>query len=237
MKQRSLNRGLATVAVVLSIAGLIAINVIWLDGPAARHFQPRFGDPLHVIAARWTDLGKAEPYFLVAAIAAFGAWLLGRFWKTQERVLLKVRNLGVQALAMFLFSGILVQLFKHIIGRKRPYAVADLSPHEFHPLTTNYEFHSMPSGHSQVVFSAATFLTILWPKGLVLWYALAALIAASRVITLNHWISDTIAGAFFGTAGALLAWRYLQRTRFRVDAVSSRNVFELIEAVNGWRRR
>jgi len=208
--------GIAGILSSLAVLVLTAGSVVWLDGPAAQFFQSRFGGAVHVAAARWTDLGKAEPYFLLAAFVAFGSWGAERFWTAHQAKLQNARNWGVQALAVFLFSGILVQASKHLIGRKRPYAVADLSPHEFHPLTANYEFHSMPSGHSQVVFSAATFLTILWPKALVLWYGLAFLLAASRVITLNHWISDTIAGAFFGIVGVLVARRYLQTTRFRV---------------------
>jgi membrane-associated phospholipid phosphatase len=212
MKRIQVSWIVSTGAVLLATAA----SVIWLDGPAAHHFQPRFGDTVHVMAARWTDLGKAEPYFLLSAILAFGSWGVGRFFQTPNAWISRARNWGVQALAMFLFSGVLVQVFKHIIGRKRPYAVADLSPHEFHPLTANYEFHSMPSGHSQVVFTAATVLTMVWPKAWMLWYGFAALLAASRVVTLNHWISDTVAGAFFGIVGALVARRYLQTTRFQV---------------------
>lgn len=198
---------------------LVAIAVIWLDGPTAQYFQPRFGDPVHVVAARWTDLGKAEPYFALSALLAFGSWSFGRIYSQNRERMLRLRNWGVQAFAMLLFSGALVQISKHIIGRKRPYAVADLSPQEFHPFTGNYEFHSMPSGHSQVVFSAATILTLAWPKAAVLWYGTAILIAASRVITLNHWVSDTVAGAFVGIVGVLIARRYLERTRFRLGEI------------------
>lgn len=207
---------LASAFFFLLLALCVLVCVIWIDGPVAQFFKPRFGDVVHVLAARWTDLGKAEPYFGAAVLLGFGSWTLSRFFERYKRELLSLRNWGVQALAMFLFSGVLVQVSKHLIGRKRPYAVADLSPHEFHPFTANYEYHSMPSGHSQVVFSAATLLTIIFPKFAVLWIGIATWIAASRVITLNHWVSDTLAGAFLGVLGALVARRYLQTTRFQV---------------------
>ncbi len=200
-----------------AIFAVIVASIIWIDGPVAEYFKPRFGSTIHVLAVQWTDWGRAEPYFMLSTGIGFGSWILMRFLRQYHSYLLTVRNWGVQALVIFLFCGTLVQVAKHIIGRKRPYAVMDLSPHEFHPLTGNYEFHSMPSGHSQVVFSAATLLTIIWPRLAIFWLGGAICIAASRVITLNHWVSDTFAGAFLGVAGTLLARLYLQRSRFKVS--------------------
>ena len=50
---------------------------------------------------------------------------------------------------------------------------------------------------------------MLWPKGRVLLYTLAAWIAASRVLIGEHYFTDIVAGAILGTA-----FPYLVRERF-----------------------
>lgn len=201
--------GMFALAIFIPILIAAALAVIWLDGPAAVFFKASYGNPLHLWARRWTDIGKAEPYFAVMG----GLWILllavrrfGRIgsWK-------HVEQWALYGLFSFLASGILVQIFKHIFGRKRPYAVSSLSSaHEFSPFTTNYEFHSMPSGHSQVLFTAAAVLIARWPRLWYLWIGLAATFASTRVITLNHWLSDIIVGAGIGILGTILFYRGVQ---------------------------
>jgi len=58
---------------------------------------------------------------------------------------------------------------------------------------------SFPSGHATSAFSAAALLSeddALWP----LYYAIAVLVASSRVYTKMHHASDVIAGALLGAA-------------------------------------
>ncbi len=206
----------------LIIAGLLIgvasfVSVILLDGPLAQYFKPLFGGEMHLFAARLTDVAKAGPYFGISIIVLILGTVAGRLRQAQKKTWDEIARWGFQSLMAFLLSGVLVQALKHIVGRKRPYAVESLSPHEFHFLTTNYEFHSFPSGHSQVMFAAATMLWLIWPKGGFIWFLAATLIAATRIVTLNHWMSDVLAGAYVGVAGTLMAHRYFQKSnRFRV---------------------
>ncbi|CAN5555798.1 hypothetical protein BH10BDE1_BH10BDE1_35970 [soil metagenome] len=188
---------------------------IWLfDAEAAMYFKPRYGNPLHLWAKQTTDVAKAGPYFAIAG----GLWLLlfaVRKWKSTwtENRWTQVRTAEAWALTGLLSlitSGILAQLLKHIIGRKRPYADAALSAHAFEPFTSNYEFHSLPSGHSQVLFTTATVLSAIWPRVWWVWMTVATIFSTTRVITLNHWVSDIVAGAAVGMFGAILTMRLMR---------------------------
>lgn len=198
--------GVFVLAVFVPLLILAAFAVLWLDAPAALNFKASYGGPLHLWARRWTDIGKAEPYFAITG----GLWLLLLALRKWGHVqgLKSSEQWACFGLFSFLTSGLLVQIFKHVFGRMRPYAVSSLSlSQEFHPLTSNYEFHSMPSGHSQVLFTAAAVLTARWPRLCVVWIALASIFSATRAITLNHWISDILVGAGVGWLGTILCYR------------------------------
>ena len=90
---------------------------------------------------------------------------------------------------------------KSFFRRSRP-VVATEHPHHLRvPLTSSF-----PSGHATSAFSAALLLSeddVLWP----LYYAVAVVVAGSRVHVRIHHASDVVAGAVVGTAFGLLARR------------------------------
>lgn len=200
--------GRFTAFAVLPILALAAAALFLLDSSAALYFKPRFGNPLHLWARATTDVATAGPYFGLAIGLIIIFSLVQRF--RPEEKWRRARAWALFGLFSLLCGGVLSQALKHLIGRKRPYADAMLTSREFLPLTANYEFHSLPSGHSQVLFSVATFLAILWPRVWWLWLSAAALFASTRVITLNHWVSDVVAGAAVGMFGTVLAFRLMQ---------------------------
>lgn len=86
-------------------------------------------------------------------------------------------------------------LGKAIIARHRPFE------HQLGPTSST---HSFPSGHSATSFASATVLASFAPRLRVPLYALAALIAFSRVYNGMHYPTDVLAGAAGGVAIALL---------------------------------
>lgn len=199
---------------VLRFCGMVVICTIVLaatilfawDASIAEYFHNQFGSQLHDTAARVTDVAKAGPYFAISGGTWIGLLLAVRFGKLSDSWR-KARDWAFRALLAFSTSGLLVQILKHIFGRQRPYADDGLSATQFEPLTSFYEFHSMPSGHSQVLFTLATVLAAIFPRAAWLWFAMAAVLAATRVITLNHWLSDVIVGAAVGIVGTVIAFR------------------------------
>jgi undecaprenyl-diphosphatase len=74
-------------------------------------------------------------------------------------------------------------------------------PYGMHrPLTSSF-----PSGHAASAFTAATLLA--GGPASPVWFALAAVVASSRVYTQMHHTSDVVAGAALGVALGLVARR------------------------------
>ena len=105
-----------------------------------------------------------------------------------------IREAARLSAALAVESALVNGAVKSLFRRERP-AHADERPHHLRqPLTSSF-----PSGHASAAFMAATLLaerTRVKP----LWYALAGVVAASRVHTRIHHASDVVAGAALGLA-------------------------------------
>ncbi len=98
---------------------------------------------------------------------------------------------------------------KALFRRGRPASTAESDtgalPYGMHrPLTSSF-----PSGHAVSAFTAAALLAE--DGGASLWYALAGVVAVSRVYTRMHHASDVVAGAALGVAFGALARRVVGR--------------------------
>lgn len=98
-------------------------------------------------------------------------------------------------------------ILKPIIQRPRPFLQSDL----IIPLVTETSF-SMPSGHSMSSFLAATLLSFYFPKFKVFFYALASLIAFSRIYVGVHFLSDVVIGALVGIVVARIGLIIIKKT-------------------------
>lgn len=114
------------------------------------------------------------------------------------------------------------QVIKWMTGRARPFRTlsgdsAVLTPFEFHPFPSlDAKNLCFPSGHAALAFATAACLSILWPKWKWVFYPLALLVAAERVMENAHWLSDTVAAAALGIGGVYImrrVWwdKYLRR--------------------------
>jgi len=109
-----------------------------------------------------------------------------------------------------LIAGVSSALLRHAIGRERP----TLRFPEPHPLVHVPGNPSFPSGHAATSFACAATLAWLTPLSPVALYALAALIAFSRVYVGVHYPLDVIGGAALGL-GVATALRLLVEARRR----------------------
>jgi len=100
-----------------------------------------------------------------------------------------------------LYSGILAQLIKHILGRSRPSLMGIDNNVYFNFFTFDSSFHSFPSGHASTIFAAALVFSFIAPKLKIFIYLLAIGIAFSRVVVGAHFITDVVAGAFVALIG------------------------------------
>lgn len=99
-------------------------------------------------------------------------------------------------------ADLLADLGKALVHRHRPFV------HQLGPATTT---HSFPSGHSATSFACAVVLASLAPQLRVPLYALAVLIAISRLYNGDHFPLDVLAGAALGSIVAVVVLRVSRR--------------------------
>jgi undecaprenyl-diphosphatase len=165
--------------------------VIGLDRGLERwqvHHRP---EPLSHLAVWLSDLGAFGLVWIALAI------VLG--------VLYRRFALGGIVLLTIVLSEPLSFSLRQAIGRDRP-PVRFVEPE---PLIATPNSHSFPSGHSTTAFACATVLAAYVPRFRPGFYALAALIAWSRVVVGVHYPLDVLAGAALGTVLGLLVLRAL----------------------------
>jgi len=203
-------RKLIPISLALIIAALFALNLdqiisLWFDGTARdswRHF-----------ALDITDIGLAEQWFFLAALTMLFTSLSLRY-KPQSINREKLLNLNRWSQYFFcslMVSGFFLQLTKICFGRQRPHISLDRNPLVFHPFNLNWDFQSFPSGHTQTLFTVASLFIVLWPKqAKIIWFAAGAL-AFTRVMALQHFVSDLIGGALIGIYASQLTFWLLRK--------------------------
>src|SRR3990170_263680 len=97
----------------------------------------------------------------------------------------------------------------NIFGRARHKLFDTMPPFEFNLFAFSPDYASLPSGHATNIFAFPTVIAILWPRGRVLLYTVAAWIAASRVLIGQHYVTDVVLGTILG-----IAFPYFVRERF-----------------------
>ena len=104
-------------------------------------------------------------------------------------------------------GGALAEVLKMLVRRLRP--APDVFAYAWRPFSED-PFSTrglgMPSSHTMVAFAAAAALSRVFPRSWWLWYLLATGCAATRVLALGHFLSDTVVAALLGyVVGVLLA--------------------------------
>jgi membrane-associated phospholipid phosphatase len=110
---------------------------------------------------------------------------------------------GLFVFACVAVPGLLTNLLKVLFGRSRPKLLFTEGDFGFHFLRFQADYWSFPSGHTTAAAGLAMAVCLmrprLWPLGL----AFALLVAASRVILDQHYLSDTLFSGFIAIAAAL----------------------------------
>jgi len=126
-------------------------------------------------------------------------------------VVLRNRNPIKAYVGLFLFStvaisGLSADLIKYIAGRARPKLYFNEHLYGFDFFRWEHAWTSFPSGHSATAFSVALLLAILYPRWRFAALFGGILIAFSRLVLAQHYISDVIAGSFLGIVSTVLLY-------------------------------
>lgn len=133
-------------------------------------------------------------YYLVGIVG--GMYIYGLATKNQ-----KAETAGLLTGKAVALTGAYTLLFKNLFQRKRPYEADPPDPNYWGGPFNGFHHNSFPSGHTSVVFAAATVLSGYYHEkkwiGITA-FSLAGLVAVSRNYDDKHWASDIVAGAALG---------------------------------------
>ena len=211
------------IAIAAGTASLVLVAIRYLDRPVAAHLHDA-GPGIVEVFKVVTDFGLAGGYLLVTALVVLALWLRARRTDQPPRAA-RLRRLAAVPAFLFLSvaaSGLATDALKILFGRARPKLLFGDGIYGF--TWWNYEprYWSFPSGHTTTAFALATALFLLWPRFLPLYVAFAALIAVSRAVVGEHFVSDAVAGAFVGVTMTLCVRSLFARRGIDLAAIARR---------------
>ncbi|MGZ3691124.1 MAG: phosphatase PAP2 family protein [Pseudobdellovibrio sp.] len=190
---------------------LILIGYFRLDQAAALYFKQPELESFYRFNREITNIGYSIHYFVLAILL----YVLSRFFGNKVKGLkghpkrqLQFKEWSKFIVLNLVIIGLLGEVIKAVVGRQRPYLTEDFQNKIFDFFTTDWHFHSFPSGHTQVLFTMATIVYLIWPKQKYFIFILAAFFGFTRVAIQQHFFSDCIAGAYMGHIMTL--WIYLK---------------------------
>ena len=116
-----------------------------------------------------------------------------------------------------IMTTIIITILKVVVARYRPEVLIQSDQYGFHWFSMKKLYNSMPSGHTALSFAGllaiANFFTKKWVT--IVAIVLATLIAISRVLVLDHYLSDVIVAAYIGSFTFLWSKAFVEsKTRF-----------------------
>jgi membrane-associated phospholipid phosphatase len=194
-RQKGLKRNPRTILAVLLAVALCLFVIARLDLPLACwvHAHAPRGSAAYRLAVIISGFGRGHFYIIPSLVCAAVWW--------RRRDLARVRA-SLLVTATWAASGVAGLAFKHLLGRSRPSEYFPHGEYGFFWFEPGRPHASLPSGHTTDVFAAAALLWGMFPAWRPAWAAWALLMAASRVVSRNHYLADTIAGACLGVAVA-----------------------------------
>ncbi len=187
------------------------LSIFYFDLPIALFFNRPELETIYYYSREITNIGYSIHYFALAlAGLIFSKLFYPRINYFKKRIaanqILQIHQWSIFSIKALVLLGVSVHPLKLIIGRQRPHASENFYPLNFDSFNLNPHWHSLPSGHAQVLFTVATLALLIWPRKKYLFLFLAIILTLTRVTIHQHYFSDVIAGGILGYLGTL--WLY-----------------------------
>ena len=188
---------------------LIVFSIYFLDLGVAFFFKQPELELVYKVSREITNIGLSGHYFGLSILAFILSRTLFRkmeYFITRPGLEKKIEVWSLFLIKCLVVIGLFNGIIKIIFGRQRPHSAENFENLNFSPFSLDVHWWSFPSGHTQVLFTMATFLALLWPKNRYWFLVLAAIFSFTRVTTFQHFCSDFVAGGTIGYLGTL--WLY-----------------------------
>jgi len=146
-----------------------------------------------------TRFGKSE-WYLVPSILLF--------WYFKKKGYLKYAKMAWYIFMTNVVAGVGVWLIKVPFGRARPKLYLKDNLYGFEWFEINHKLTSFPSGHTITAISTAVAMSLLFPKYRYFFIPFGVIVAFSRVVGSNHYLSDVIFASFLGYMVAVMLYKY-----------------------------
>ena len=194
---------------LIGLWALLLAAAFMVDEPVKRAlYEGGWHDPAkHLMKGTWWAMVLKWPGHFGLTLVVVGAlvWGIGLSWRKGVVILV----CGVSALVN--------DILKWVFGRPRPLNDAGLVDGRHFDFFRGGALGSLktgglafPSGHTTLAFATATCLSVYYPRLTWLFFVLATMVGAERVIELAHHVSDVVASAGLGIALSLIVMQLLR---------------------------
>jgi membrane-associated phospholipid phosphatase len=194
---------------LVTVAGICLALALFADRVAIRAASEIDGS-LRRFFEIATKFGDATGWLIVLAAVILASLIMARmprFQEIRDRLRAHAWNCWFVILTC-LVSGAIHHVLKVVIGRYRPRYLFSEDLYGLSPMNFEIARNSFPSGHTQTIVSICFALYLVYPRPWPIYLALAALVAASRVILGAHYPSDVVGGAYLAICTAILLKRH-----------------------------
>ncbi|MDR6879408.1 undecaprenyl-diphosphatase [Bacillus sp. 3255] len=144
------------------------------------------------------------------------------YWLTRSPINRRMVATALLSACAALGSG---GIISHFFYRDRPFVTHAVIQLIQHPANASF-----PSDHATGAFVIATAIWMYRKKDGIIWLALAALIAVSRVWTGVHYPLDVLTGAFMGMTSAILVYRLFESSTLGKNVLNTcMTIYEKME--------
>jgi len=171
------------------------LAMLFLDQPLAWACW-HLPEPVHAVA-RWLSLLASFPFGLGLSMVLVAVYFIRVYALGKTRL----SSLHPVFVAMSVMgTWFLAHVLKMLFGRMRPLMMVKYGQYGFTWFRTGYDYNSFPSGHAAIAFGLWLALAALRPKYRLPFVCAAVLLAATRVLTTAHFVSDVVFSALLATA-------------------------------------
>nr|WP_284041395.1 phosphatase PAP2 family protein [Halomonas olivaria] len=177
---------------------ILAALAIWGDAAIVQMVYEYRTVATHYLAINISKLANPQ-FYAIPALGIYVASLIAlsiSFLQPWKLLLERLVRQSLLMLLALLTGGLVTFALKHIVARGRPTLLLESEFYGISMSFTGAPFNSFPSSHAFTAFGVAFALANIMPVWRVPLLLAASMVGMSRVIALEHFLSDVVASAF-----------------------------------------